>query len=120
EIVEAFAAACLLQPVDASETAVVGHDDGELCSEHHGGRDFGIEHQVAAVAHHDHDFAFGPRHLDADTPRDLVAHARVTVFDVISAGPRRTPELVQLAGERSRRAYDDVVFRRARMPLHRS
>ena len=57
--------------------------------QHHGRRDLGIEHQVAAVADHHDDFALGLRHLDADAAGDLVAHARVAVFHVVAAGTRR-------------------------------
>ena len=93
----------------------------ELAAEHHRGRDLGIHHQVAAVAdHHDH-FALGPRHLHAEAAGDLVAHARVAVFDVVAAGRARAPELVQLAGQRAGGADDDVVAgESARESLHRA
>ena len=115
QIVEAFSAARLLQPVDAAVAAVVEHDDHELRAEHHRRCDFRVEHQVAAVADQHDDLALWIRHLDADAAGDLVAHARVAVFDVVGAGTRGAPELVQFARQRSGGADDDVVRRRVRM-----
>ena len=57
QIVEAGAAGRLLQAVDAAEAAIVEHDDGELLAEHHRGGEFGIHHQIGAVADHDDDVA---------------------------------------------------------------
>ena len=109
QIVERRPAHRLLQPADAAVAAVVEDDDRQLAAEHHRGGDLGVEHQVAAVADDDDHFATGVRHLHADAAGNLVAHARVAVLDVIAAGHRRAPELVQLARQRPRGADDDVV-----------
>ena len=57
------------------------------------------QHQVRAVADEHEDVALGRGELDAHAARDLVAHARVAVLDVVAlaVGVARAPELVQVA-----------------------
>ena len=98
QVVERRATAGLLQPVDAAVAAVVEQHNDQLEAEHHRGRDLGIHHQVAAVADDDDDFAVRAGHLHTEPAGDLVTHARVAVLEVIAAGHRRAPELVQFAG----------------------
>ena len=108
QVVEALAAGGALQPVDAAEAAIVQHHDGQLHAQHHRGRDLGVHHQVRAVAdHHDH-LAIRAGELDAEPARDLVAHARIAVFEVIAAGLRGVPQLVQFARQAAGRAHHDV------------
>ncbi len=61
------------------------------------GRDLGVHHQITAVAdHHDH-IAVRTRQLDTQPARNLVAHARVAVLEVISVTILSAPQFVQLA-----------------------
>ena len=55
-----------------------------------------------------------PRLLHAQAAGDLVAHARVAVLDVVAAGMRAAPELVQLGRQGAGGADDDVVARAGR------
>ena len=90
-------------------------------SQHDDGGDLGVEHQVAAVAEDDDHLALGLRELDAEPAGDLVAHAREAVLDVIAAGRRRAPQLVQLPRQRAGGADHDVARRRVRgRALHRA
>ena len=75
-----------LQALDAAEAAVVEHHDGQLGAERDRGRDLGVHHQVAAVADQHADLALRLRELDAQPAGDLVAHARVAVFEVVAGG----------------------------------
>ena len=111
QVVEALAAGRALQPVDAAEAAIVEHHDDELATEHDRGCDLRVHHQVAAVADHDEDLALGLRHLDAEPAGDLVAHAGKAVFEVVAAGLRRAPQLVQLARQPAGGADHDVGAR---------
>ncbi len=86
EIVEAGAAGCRLQALDATKAAIVEQHDGELATELDRGRDLRVHHQIGAVADEHDDLAFGHRQLDAEPAGDLVAHAGIAVFDVIGAG----------------------------------
>ena len=56
--------------------------------------------------------AVGRGELDPHRARQLVAHARIAVLDVIAltVGVRRPPQLVQVAGHRAGRADDDVAL----------
>ena len=74
------------------------------------GRELARQHQVRAVADDHEDLALGRGELDAHAARDLVAHARVAVLDVVALAGRvaRAPELVQVAGHRAGRAHDDA------------
>ena len=89
-------------------------------AEHHRGGDLGVDHEVAAVADHHDDLAFGPRQLHAEPAGDLVAHAGVAVFQVVGAGPPRLPELVQLAGQAAGGADHDRVAPALRAEPRRS
>ncbi|MNT09417.1 hypothetical protein D3C72_1441980 [compost metagenome] len=113
-IVERRVAAGLLQAVDATIAPVVEHDDDEFFVQHDGRGDFRIHHQIAAVAHHDDDFRFRFRHLDAEATGDLVTHARVAVLHVVAARRACPPQLVQLGRQGARRADDDIVAGRVR------
>ena len=66
-------------------------------------------HQVRAVADEHVHLAIGGRKLDAESARNLVAHAGVAVLDVVAVRVRDPPELVQLAGHRAGGADDDVA-----------
>src|ERR687893_592450 len=91
------------------EAGVVHEDDGELVALLDGGDDLGVHHQVRAVADHHVDLALGGGHLDAEAARDLVSHRRVAVLDVVALGIACAPQLVKVAGHRSRRAHDHVL-----------
>src|SRR3989442_13794500 len=65
-------------------------------------------HQVRAVTDHDVDLTLGSGQLHAQAAGDLVAHRRVAVLDVVALGVSGAPELVEVAGHRSRRANDHV------------
>ena len=95
EVVEALAAAGMLQPVDAAEAAVVEQHDGDLHPHHHARRQLRIHHHVAAVTQHDDDIPGWLRHLHADAACDLVAHAGEAVFKVVGRGVARLPQLVE-------------------------
>src|SRR5215210_3089904 len=91
------------------EARVVHEDDGELVALLDGGDDLGAHHQVRAVADHHVDLALWGRHLDAESARDLVPHARVAVLDVVALGIPRPPELMQIPRHRPRRADDHTL-----------
>ena len=93
------------------------HED-DLDTFLHRGHQLGRHHQVRAVADHDEDVAVRAGHPHADTACDLVTHARVAVFDVITLAVAGAPQLVQVAGHRAGRAHDDVTWfgQRVRQP----
>src|SRR5262252_4184208 len=108
QVVEARVARRALQALDAAEAAVIEEHDDELEPQANGGGNLAVEHEVRPITHqHDH-FPLWLRELHSERTRDLVAHARVTVLEVITTGLRRPPVLVQLPGQAARRAYDDV------------
>src|ERR1700693_6545889 len=86
-----------LQPEDALIAMVVDQDDRQSNSLAHGGDNFGIHHQVGAISHHDYHFAIGFCQLDSKPSSDLIAHARKTIFHVISFRILGTPETQKLA-----------------------
>ena len=86
----------------------------------HGRDELGVHHQVGAVPDHDDDVArvlrrpgpLGLGHggpLDPEPAGDLVAHAGERVLDVVAEGVLDPPHLVQVTGQRARRAHDDVA-----------
>src|SRR5690606_28692406 len=94
----------------AAEAAVVEQYDRELEAERNGGCDLRVHHQIAAITHH-HDYvAFRARELHAYAASDLVAHARVAVFEVIGVAMLRSPKLVQFAGQTACRAHHCAIF----------
>src|SRR5688572_17249288 len=106
EVVVRLARSRALQAVDAAEAAVVAEHDEQRMTACNRGRDLGIHHEVTAVPDQDRDYAVGVRHLYAESARNLVPHAGVTVLEVIAARLGTAPQLVQLAGEPARGADD--------------
>ena len=92
------------------------HDDLDALL--HRGDQFGRHHQVRAVTDHDEHVAVGGGHFDADAAGDLVSHAGVAVFDVVTLAFAGAPQLVQVAGHRTGGAHHDVtrVGQRVRQP----
>ena len=74
------------------------------------GRDFRVQHQVTAVADQDNNLSFRFGQLHAQSAGDLVAHAGVSVFDMVSVLVAGPPELVKFAGKAARGADDHRVF----------
>src|SRR5687767_10956933 len=91
---------------------VVDDDDDELHRLLHGGDELLREHEVRPVADEHEDVALRRGHAHAESPRDLVAHRRVAVLDVVTLRVTRSPELVQVAGHRAGGADDYVLGRR--------
>src|ERR1700722_5146626 len=108
KVVERRAPSRLLQTVDAAKAPIVVDDDNEFLPQHHGRGDLRIHHEIRAVAeNHDH-FPIRQRHLDADPAGDLVAHAGITVFEVVAQWRARSPQLVQFPRQSARGADDHV------------
>src|SRR5690606_25431205 len=107
--VEGVAAAGLLQPVDATEAAVVEQYDRQFESEHDGSGDLGIHHEITAVTDEHVDVPFGLGQLYPYPARDPVAHAGIAVFQVITVGAVRPPQLVQRARQSAGCADDGCV-----------
>ena len=106
------AAALARQVADASEPVVVEQHDRQRDPLLDRGHQLRGQHQPRAVTdHHEHPPA-GLGHRDADAPRDLVAHRRVAVLEVVAAGPRRAPQLVEVARQAARGAHHDAVLSR--------
>jgi hypothetical protein len=114
EVVELGPAGGHLEAVDAAVAAVVGDDDREGQAHHGGGRELAVQHHVAAVAQHADHVAVGLGHLDAEAPRDLVAHAGEAVFGVVGHGRGGAPELVELARHGAGGVHDHRVGPAAR------
>jgi hypothetical protein len=112
EIVEGPVAHGLLQAVDAAEPAIVEDDDIELDAHHDGGRDLGIHHEIAAIAHQHDNPPLGKSELHPQPAGDLIAHAGIAVFQVIALGRAGAPELVQLARQAAGRRHHDVGIAR--------
>src|SRR5438445_7347236 len=109
EIVERYAAAAALQPVDAAEPSIVEHNDVELLVEHHRSRDFRIHHQIGAVTDQHPDLAVGHGELDPEPTGNLVPHAGIAVFDVIGADLPAAPQFVQFAWQPTGGADDHIT-----------
>ena len=109
---EALRAERLRQRADRREAMVLHQHDDQLDALLHGGDELLGHHQVGAVADHDEHVAVlaasSDRQLDAEPAGDLVAHAREAVLDVVALAVAGAPQLVQVAGHRSRRADHDV------------
>ena len=93
---------------DRLVAAAVDEHDRQLQPLLDRGDELARQHQVGAVADEHVDLPLGRRELDAEAARDLVAHARVAVLDVVALRVARAPELVQVAGHRAGGADDDV------------
>src|SRR5215204_1457920 len=102
---------------DRGKPGVVDQDYGELVAFLDGSDDLGVHHQVRTVTAHYVDLALGGRHLHTEAAGDLIAHARVAVFDVVALRVARPPELVQIPRHRTCSANDDVFGIRER--IHR-
>ena len=97
---------------DRRVAVVLDQDDDELDALGDRRRQLAREHQVGAVADHHEHLAVRRRELGAHPARDLVAHARVAVLDVVAlaVGIGRPPQLVQVAGHRAGGADDHVAL----------
>ena len=93
------------QRADRRVAVVLHEHDHELDPLGHRGRQLARQHQVRAVADHHEHLALGRGELDAHPARDLVAHARVAVLDVVALRVARPPQLVQVARHRAGRAH---------------
>ena len=71
-----------------------------------------VQHEVAPVAEEGVHLALGGGHLHAQRPRDLIAHAGVPVLGVVVARLAALPELVEVAGQASRRVDDGGALAR--------
>src|SRR5437867_6047444 len=71
------------ESADRCETVIVHEHDDELRPLLERRDDRLVQHQVGAVAHERVHLALGSRELHAERARDLVAHARVPVLDVV-------------------------------------
>src|SRR3546814_7285475 len=91
QIVEGGAAGRGLKAVNATEATIVEQHEDQFDAHRNRGGQLRIEHQIAAVANHDIDMARGLGELDANTAGDLIAHARIAVFDMIAAAGSRRP-----------------------------
>ena len=80
EIVEVRPACAHLQPVDTAIAAIVEQYDVDLLAKHHLCGDLRIQHQVRAVANHDHDLIVGFGHLGTEPARNLITHAGETIL----------------------------------------
>ncbi len=110
EVLEgALAAARLGQVADAPEAVVVEQHDGQRDALLDGRRDLRGHHQPRAVADHHVHPSGGLRHRDADATGHLVAHRGVAVLQVVAAGSRRAPQLVQVTRQAARGADHDAV-----------
>src|SRR5579872_1194136 len=99
----------LAQAAYAREAVVVDQDDNQfhvLLNRRH---DFGGRHEVRTVAEEDIDLAAGVGQFRADRARDFIAHARVTVFEVIAVGRASAPELVKVAGVAAGSGQQDIA-----------
>ena len=94
-VVEWRTAAGLLQARDTGVTGVISEYDDDLLVKHDRGGQLVIKHEITAVTDDDDHFAFRPGHLDPHPASDFIAHARITVFHVITARRTGTPELVE-------------------------
>src|SRR3981081_1760130 len=81
---------------------IVEKDDVQFTAFLQGRYDFLRHHQLGAIANHNVDFAVGRGHLDAQSSRDFIAHARVAILEVITLGVASAPELVQITGKAAR------------------
>src|SRR5258708_40346218 len=55
------------------------------------------------------EMAVGVGHGHGHSPRDLIAHARVTVFQVIAAWIARAPQFMQVSWQTTRRAHHHIL-----------
>ena len=88
---------------------VVEEHDRELDALLHGGDQLLRHHQIRAVADDHVDLALRRGHAHAQPAGNLVAHARVAVFEVVALRIARAPQLVQVAGQAAGGADDDVA-----------
>ncbi len=69
-------------------------------------------HQVRPVADQDEDVALGCAEADAQSAGDLITHAGVAIFDVVSLRIAGPPEFVQVARHRTGRTNHHIRRRR--------
>jgi hypothetical protein len=114
QVVEGLATGGALQPVDATETAIVQQHNRQLQSQHHRRGELRVQHEIAAVADHHDDLALRPRQLHAKSAGDFVAHAGIAVFEMIGPDLLRLPKLVQLARQAAGGAdHNGILWRDA-------
>ncbi len=106
---EAAAAHRLGQAADAAEPVVVEQQDGHPRVFLHGGDDLARHHQAGPVAHHHVGLVVGRRQAHPEPARDLVAHRRVAVLEVIGVGARGAPEAVEVAGKAAGSTHHRVL-----------
>src|SRR2546423_7163370 len=106
---EPLHAQLLRQRADRREAVVLHQDDDDLHALLHGGDQLLRHHEIRAVADHDVHLAVGAGQLGAEATGDLVAHARVPVFDVVALRMPCAPQLVQVARHRTGGADDHVA-----------
>ena len=94
KVVIAFTARGSLESVDAAEAAVIEQNNDQLLAKRYRCRDFRIQHEVAAIADQNDDVPFRLGQLDAKAAGNLISHAGVAVFDVVTVLIARTPKLV--------------------------
>ena len=93
---------------DRREAVIVDEHDDELGPLLQGRDDRLAQHEIRAVPDERVHLAVPRGQLHAQRARDLVAHARVAVLDVVLLAVTRPPELVKVARHRARSAHDDV------------
>src|ERR1700676_253956 len=103
---EAFTAASTAQAPNAGEAVIVEQNNVKLDVLLQGCGDLLSHHEIRAVAHQHVNFPAGIRHFYPKAAGDLVAHAGVTVLQVVALGVVSAPEFMQIPGKTACGAYD--------------
>ncbi|MNF87450.1 hypothetical protein D3C84_699160 [compost metagenome] len=108
---EAVHAVAHLQVVDAAEGHVVEQHHVDLAPLLNRGRQFRVQHHVGAIAHQRIDLALRLGEFHPQCGIDLIAHARISVLDVIGVHAFAAPAALQVTRQAAGGGNDHRVIR---------